>query len=80
MLYSLPRPRVVELLTPIVALPGLKLPHKRTVLRALTLWASSGVDFVDALSVAQMERQKIEVIASYDRDFRRFTQVKLREP
>ncbi|MCA1646219.1 MAG: PIN domain-containing protein [Chloroflexi bacterium] len=47
---------------------------KRICLRALTLWANApaSVDFVDALSVAQMEQQKISTIASFDEDFDRF--------
>jgi predicted nucleic acid-binding protein len=37
-------------------------------------------DFVDALSVAQMERLKIEVIASFDHDFDRFPGIRRQEP
>jgi predicted nucleic acid-binding protein len=64
----------------VLALPGLVTPQKRSFLRALDLWASSGVDFVDALGVAQMERLRIGRIASFDRDFDRFGQITGEEP
>ncbi len=69
-------------LATILSLRGIKAPGKRTLLRALTLWASSpaSVDFVDALSVAQMEQQKLVIIASFDADFDRFRQIKRQEP
>jgi predicted nucleic acid-binding protein len=68
-LYNLSRERVATALLAVLALRGLKLPHKRTYRRALSLWQSHHVDFVDALSVAQMERRKITTIASFDQDF-----------
>ena len=81
-LYNQPRPTVASDLATILGLPKLKLANKRVCLRALTVWAnaSSSVDFVDALSVAQMEQQKIAAIASYDQDFDRFPQIKRAEP
>ena len=48
----------------------------------MTLWAnaSASVEFVDALSVAQMEQQKISTIASCDADFDRFPQIRRQAP
>jgi predicted nucleic acid-binding protein len=37
-------------------------------------------DFVDLLSVAQMERLKIATIATFDQDFDRFPQLNRLEP
>jgi predicted nucleic acid-binding protein len=70
-LYNQPRATVAGHLSAILALPQLKLANKRTILRALELWvnAASSVDFVDAVSVAHMERQGIATIASFDQDF-----------
>jgi predicted nucleic acid-binding protein len=81
-LYNQPRPKVATDLTTILSLPKLKLPNKRVCLRALALWvnASASVDFVDALSVAQMEHQGIATIASFDEDFDRFPQIKRQAP
>ena len=79
-LYNLPRERVAQTVSAILGLRGLKTLGKQTLLRALDLWATASVDFVDALSVAQMERQKIGTIASFDRDFDRFPRITRREP
>src|SRR5205823_1267150 len=78
-LYNLPRHQVAQDLITILAVPNIKFPTKRTLRRALALWAGSSVDFVDALSVAHMERQKISSIASFDRDFNQFRQIERRE-
>jgi predicted nucleic acid-binding protein len=81
-LYNQPRATVASHLSAILSLPKLKLANKRTILRALELWvnASASVDFVDALSVAQMERQQISTIASFDKDFDQFPQISRQEP
>jgi predicted nucleic acid-binding protein len=68
-LYDLPREQIRELLRPLVSLPGLKLTPRRMYLRALDLYAAYAIDFEDALLVAQMERQKVTEVYSYDRDF-----------
>ena len=67
-------------LQPILALPGLILPHRRMFLRALDLYAAYHLDFEDALSIAHMERQKIAEIYSYDQDFDGTPEVKRLEP
>jgi predicted nucleic acid-binding protein len=57
------------------------LPHKRMYLRALDLFATtSGLDFEDALVVAQMERQRLPELYSYDRDFDPLASVTRIEP
>lgn len=71
-LYKLPREQVASSLLAVLALRGLKMQNKRSYRRALSLWVAHRIDFVDALSVAQMERQNITTIATFDRDFDRF--------
>ena len=71
-LYGLLREQVADSLLAVLALPGLKIQNKRSYGRALALWVAHRIDFVDALSVAQMERQNITMIATFDRDFDRF--------
>ncbi len=74
-LYILPRPDLRTHLTTVIAFKGLKLPNKRTYLRALELYASTNVDFVDALIVAHMERARINQLLSFDRDFDRLPNI-----
>ena len=79
-LYNLPRPEIKTHLTNIISLRGLKLPNKRTYLKALDLYAGTSMDFVDALNVAHMERSGIGTIVSFDRDYDGIAGIHRREP
>ena len=79
-LYNVARPVIRTRLTAIIGLRGLQIQYKRTYLRALDMYAATNVDFVDALSVAQMERAKITTILSFDRDFDKIPGITRREP
>ena len=68
-LYQLSRDRVRSVLLPIVTLKGLQLPGRRAILRALDLYATTLMDFVDALAVGQMEASRMTEIYSYDEHF-----------
>ena len=79
-LYNLAKDQVRALLIPIITIKGLKLPYRRSIQRALDLYAATSIDFVDALIIAEMERQKITKIVSYDEDFDRVRGIKRVEP
>jgi len=79
-LYNLGRTDVVARLRPMLVLPGLKLPQRTLLLRALEIYAAYVVDFEDALSKAHMERQDIKEIYSYDTDFDQMEGVTRIEP
>ena len=68
-IYNLTRQEIRNLLHPLLSLPGLKLTHRSSYLLALDLYAATPLDFEDALAVAQMKRQNIGEILSYDRHF-----------
>ncbi|MBM3130537.1 MAG: type II toxin-antitoxin system VapC family toxin [Chloroflexi bacterium] len=79
-LYNQPRENIRALLIPLVSWSGLKIAHRRAFLHALELYATTNLDFEDALSVAHMERLKINTILSYDEDFDRIKGIERREP
>lgn len=79
-LYNLPRREIRTHLTTVLSLPGLKLPHKAVYLRALDLYASSSLDFTDALNMAHMERAGITTIMSFDQHFDRVPGITRKEP
>src|SRR5262245_1464553 len=79
-LYNLPRPQIRQHLGNLLSLKGLRLPRKGAYLKALDLYASSNLDFVDALIVAHMQRDRSRVVVSFDQDFDRIPQVVRREP
>jgi predicted nucleic acid-binding protein len=78
--YGLVRTDIRARLYPLLSVPGLRLPHRRTYLRALDLYAASSLDFEDALIVAQMQRQAIKELYSYDRGFDQLQGITRREP
>ena len=78
--YNLPRDQIRARLYPLISLQGLRLPQRRTVLRALDLYVAYEIDFEDALIVAHMERQTIRDLYSYDRDFDQVPGVNRQEP
>jgi predicted nucleic acid-binding protein len=68
--YHRTRVEAAALLTPLVKLPGFRVQNRRAVLRALDLFGTTpGLDFGDAMIVANMEQQGITVLYSYDRDY-----------
>ncbi len=79
-LYTLSREEIRARLYPLLCLRGLKIPYRKVYLRALDLYATYSLDFEDAVTIAQMERQKITEIISYDRGFDRVPTVKRTEP
>ena len=80
-LYNLRPDEISARLRPLLAVRGLRVAHKRSCLQALDLYATYPfLDFEDALVVAEMERQGIKTVLSYDRDFDRLEQVSREEP
>ncbi|MGI8915522.1 MAG: type II toxin-antitoxin system VapC family toxin [Chloroflexota bacterium] len=68
--YGLPPTEIAKRLGPLLQVRGLKLPFKRTYLRALDLWAAwPKLDFDDVLLVAHAERLGSAELLSYDHDF-----------
>lgn len=68
-LYKKSREEVWELLTPLVRLPKFRVKNRRIVLSALTLYATTKLDFGDAMIVAMMEQLGSKTVYSYDTDF-----------
>src|SRR6478735_3976487 len=79
--YGLAPHEVAGRLKPLLGMPGLKLPTKRSYLRALDIYTvNPTLDFEDALTVAHMERQKLSVLTSYDADFDKVSGITREEP
>ncbi len=78
--YALGRKDIHARLYPLLSLPGLKLSHRKTYLRALDLYASYPIDFEDAVIVAEMEQQKTQDLYSYDQGFDRIDCISRVEP
>lgn len=79
-LYHLSRSDVRDLLMPLVRLPGFHVDNRAVVLAALDIYASTKVDFGDAMIVAAMARSSSRDLYSYDADFDRFPGIARRTP
>jgi predicted nucleic acid-binding protein len=79
-LYNLPREQIRALLYPLLTLRGFKLSGREIYLRALDVYASSDLDFEDAIAVAHMERHQLSEIYSYDRHFDQMSGLTRLEP
>jgi len=79
-LYHLTRSAIQELLAALVRLPQFHVQNRWSVLQALDFYASTKLDFGDALIIASMQQQGSQVLYSYDADFDRFEGITRREP
>jgi predicted nucleic acid-binding protein len=79
-LYRLSRPDIARLLRPVLEIKGLRIEHKRSVLRALDLYEQSNLDFEDCLSVEHVRRMRLDGIYTYDRGFDRVPALRRLEP
>lgn len=79
-LYHLPRNQVAALLTPLVRLSGFRVKNRRSVIAALALYASTNIDFGDALIVASMQQAGSEIVYSFDADFDKVQGITRQEP
>ena len=78
--YGLPRETIRDLLLPLIALPNLKLPHKRLYARIFELYTSLPIDYIDAYHVALAEQRGSREVLSYDRHFDQVEGIMPREP
>jgi predicted nucleic acid-binding protein len=79
-LYHLARGEILEMLAALVRLPQFHIQNRWSVLQALDIYASSRLDFGDALIIASMQQQGSQVLYSYDADFDRIEGITRREP
>lgn len=79
-LYNLTRPDIRRHVSNILSLKGLKIAHKGSYLRALDIYASSNLDFVDALIVAHMERTGVTTLMTFEKSFDKLPGITRQEP
>jgi predicted nucleic-acid-binding protein len=79
-LYAVPRADAAEMLKVLIRLPAFEVDRREAVLGALDLFASSRLDFGDALIAAEMAWESATVLYSFDRDFDRLAGLARREP
>lgn len=70
-LYHLPRHEISARLKPIISLTGLRFVGKQVCQRALDLYATTMLDFVDCYLIALAERRNDARVMSFDRGYDR---------
>ena len=78
--YKVPRAAVREALSAIIAVPGIQLPNKSLYVRALTMFETYNVPFVDAYIATVMHARGDTDIYSWDHDFDSLPHVRRLEP
>lgn len=79
-LYSLSRENIRDLLSALLQYSNFKLDNKNTIIDALDIYASTNLDFGDALLVVLTQQSKEKIIYSYDHDFDKFPKIIRQEP
>ncbi len=65
---------------PLIELPGIMLPGKKRFRKVFSYYVDLNISFADAYHVVTMERLKIDVVVSFDRDFDRVPTIRRQEP
>ncbi|MBI3977214.1 MAG: PIN domain-containing protein [Chloroflexi bacterium] len=79
-LYRKSRVEVRDLLAPLVRLADFKVQNRQAVLQALDLYATTRLDFGDALIATSMQQEGSTLLYSYDQDFDRLPGITRRSP
>lgn len=78
--YHQPKSKVQQALLPLIELPGIVLPGKRSFRKVFELYVSRTLPFADAYHAVLMERLKLKEIATFDRHFDKIPGINRREP
>ena len=78
--YRQPKEQIRDALLPLIELPGIVLPGKRSFRKVFDLYVNHNLPFADAYHAVLMERLKIDEIVSYDTDFDGIEGITRREP
>jgi predicted nucleic acid-binding protein len=69
--YGRTKDQIVEALRAIISLPGLRVPRKVVLLKAVELYERFSVDFSDAFNAADLRSRGLDAVCSYDVHFER---------
>jgi uncharacterized protein len=79
-LYNISRNDIRTHLERFLRLKGLRMTSKKICIRALELYETTNLDFVDTFIAASVERGKSAYILSFDKKIDRITTTERREP
>jgi predicted nucleic-acid-binding protein len=77
--YHVPQKQIAEGILELLKYKGIVVKEKKIVIRMLRLWHEKNSDIVDCYLIACMEKDPINILYSYDRDFDKFN-INRKEP
>lgn len=77
--YKFSKEDVAEKIYQLLKIPTLK-TNMHTIVRTLHLYRNFNIDYIDAYLAAYCEKEKLEGIYSFDKDFDKINIIKLFEP
>lgn len=77
--YKQPKTKIAEALLPLVELPNIKLPGKRSYRKVFSLYLSTPLGFADCYHAVFMQRVGIKEILSFDSEFDKIPGIKRQE-
>jgi predicted nucleic acid-binding protein len=78
--YKVPRPRIKDLLLPVLRLRGLRLPSKNLCIAALDIFVKQNISYADAFNALYMQAKGMIEVYSWDEDFDRIAGITRIEP
>lgn len=78
--YKFARAKVIEGIQKIINTPNIHIEDKEIIFRALDIFETHNIDFIDACNAAVMRHKGINSIYSYDRHFDRIKEIKRLKP
>lgn len=79
-LYNQTRGEIVNILLPLIKLAGIKVIQRQVVFKALSIFASTKLNFGDAIVAAYLLSQRHNQLYSFDHDFDDITGITRLEP
>lgn len=78
--YRHSKEAIRDALLPLIELPGIVLPGKRSLRRVFDLYVDLNISFADAYHAVIMRRLGLDEIVSYDKQFDRLPDIRRSEP
>ena len=78
--YKRSKTEIRDLILPLLELPNIKIEGKQSLRKIFNIYINKNISFIDSYHVMFMEKEGLDKIVSFDRDFDRIETLKRLEP
>lgn len=78
--YKRSKSEIRDLVLPLLELPDVKIEGKQSLQKIFSIYIDKNISFIDAYHVVFMEKEGLDQVVSFDRDFDRIDAIKRLEP